>query len=79
MVRAPDRKLLKITPESLPEMRFKRSRRRRLAPDIGHNEARVNAFVNPGGTAIEITIAPDAVMRSGFFFGVCVENRIFDK
>ena len=72
-MRAPNRKLLKITPESLPEMPFQRSRRSRLAPEIGHNEAKVNTFVKPGGTAIEKIHRPGRSDAFGAFcFGLVV-------
>jgi len=73
MVRAPHRKLLNITPELLPERPIRLSRCSRLAADIGHNEAKVQAFVKPGGTAIENNHRPgrsDAFGASCFGFTV---------
>ncbi len=73
MVRAPDRHLLKITPELLPEMPVWQSRRSRLALEIGRKEARAMALVKPGGTAIEIICRPgrsDAFGAILFWLGV---------
>jgi len=73
MVRAPHRSLLNITPELLPERPTWLIRRNRLAADIGHNEAKAQAFVKPGGTAIENDHRPGRSDAFGaLYFGLIV-------
>ncbi len=73
MVRAPYRKLPKITPESLPEWPIGRVDAVGRPPRSGTIEAKAMAFVKPGGTAIKNDHRPGRSDAFGVFcFGQLV-------